>query len=227
MSAKRLMVHFLALIAGLVAFVIVAILNSVGSVYLTYAMRLKAGSWAMSDENWPLVVGWDGVGPIFFWGYPAAVGVATCYLFWNGWPRENGRLVLYTFVLALVGPLTYINYHMSDQWLNLWIQAGFNMFVAFVGYVYVQKLRAADPSAADARAIQTLAVLLITPLLIALPLFYTTIFVAVGVNLIDHEQVRQINEKVPLIVAGGAGAVVAFLKHLEQIRSPAAAGATR
>jgi hypothetical protein len=80
---------------------------------------LDSGRGLHAKENYPLVVRHDYVGHIFMYGYPAAVCIVTIFFFWRGMPKESCRIFLYILLLALIGPLTFINYMMRDQWLNL------------------------------------------------------------------------------------------------------------
>lgn len=217
MKLSQLLTHFAAIAAGTVAFCLVLVINLLGRDILEERL-MNVGSWVRWPENWPLVVGYVHVDNLFFWGYPACVGLTTTFCFWNGWPRQAARLIVYLLILGIVGPLTYINYHYADQWLNLWVQAIFNIFVAFCGYTVVIKVKNIRAKAADALAIQSLSILTISALLIALPLFYTGIFLSVAFKLMDHTQVKSIGENVPLVVAGGAGAIAVLLANLERLR---------
>lgn len=218
MNLSKLFIHFAAIIAGFVVYHLVWALNAVGELLLEAYLQ-RAGTWARWPENWPLVVDWARVGHIFFRGYPLGIGLTTTFFFWNGWPRESARLILYLLVLAIIGPLTYINYVQSDQWLNLWVQSGFNIFVAFCGYAAVIKIRTLRGDSADLLALQSLSILIITSLMIALPLFNTGIFLSVAFHIIDHHTVKSIPDKVPLAIAGAAGTVAVLLSNLEKLRS--------
>ena len=208
---------FIAVLLGLLLFAITFAINLVGSLMLDSHLR-RGAAWLSAKANYPLVVGYESVGKLFFYAYPAAVGIAAMAFFWRGRPRESLRITLYVIVLMVVGPLTFINYLVSDQWLNLWVQLVFNLFTAFVGYVLVLKLREVQADAADMKALQSLAILLIAALLVALPLFYSAIFLAVALHLIDHKGVQAISEKIPLAVAGAAGVVAVLLNNLDTIR---------
>jgi len=190
-----------AFLAGILIFAVVALLNEIGADMLRYHLP-RLGPWTWSHMNYPLVVDYQRIGQIFDLGYPAVVALSTVYFFWKGIPRQSFRIVLYLLLLALVGPLTFINYIMSDQWLNLWVQSAFNVFVAFVGYVFVLKIREQKASSADVKALQSLSILGIASLLVALPLFYTGIFLSVALHLVDHHAVQSLSEKIPLTVAG-------------------------
>ena len=165
-----------ALAAGAVMFCIAFFINTIGAAALANYISIHGPEWIDSETNWPLVIGYDHIRALFLWSYPAVVAITTIVVFWNGRPSESGRTSLYLLLLAVIGPLTFINYLQSDQWLNLWVQAGFNLLVAFAGYVVVLHLQRVNSGAADVLALQSLAVFGITALLIALPLFYTTIF---------------------------------------------------
>ncbi len=211
-----------ALAAGAVMFSVAFFINTIGARELANYLYMEGPDWIDSEINWPLVIGYDQIHTIFLWGYPAIVAITTIAVFWNGRPSELGRTVVYLLLLAVIGPLTFINYLQSDQWLNLWVQAGFNLFVAFAGYVVVLKLQRLDSKAADVLALQSLAIFGITSLLIALPLFYTTIFLSTALGFLDHKQIAEIGEKAPLILAGGLGGVATFLGQLAKLRKPAA-----
>jgi hypothetical protein len=167
--------------------------------------------------SWERYQGWR-VGKVFFWGYPVAVGTTALFFFWSGVPRESRRIVVYILLLVVVGPLTFINYLVSDQWLNLWIQSGLNLFAAFVAYVLIFRIRHWRPTAGDLKALQSFSILLIGSLLLALPLFYTAIFIAYAVHLIGHDQIKSISDKTPLAVAGLAGIVAVLLNNLDSLR---------
>jgi hypothetical protein len=215
---KKILIRLAALLAATFVFLIAVVIIEIGSDVFSYELHSVVALAA--KENYPLVVDYHRVGLVFHWGYPAATALAVAFFFWRGWPREWARIILYVLLLLLIGPLTYINYLFSDQWLNLWIQAVFNAFVAFVGYTIVLKIRGQTTRAADASALRSLAILALTSLMIALPLFYTAIFLAVEFHLLDHHQVDAINEKVPLIFAGGVGAIAVLLSNLERLREP-------
>ena len=219
---KPLWARLLAVAAGVSAFLLVLIVNFFGSLLLEKALRSQV--WLQAAENYPLVSGYDVIGPVFMVGYPICVGVTTIFFFWKGWPTEGARLVLYLLVLGIVGPLTFINYLVSDQWLNLWIQTLFNLFVAFVGYTLVLKIRHHRAEAFDAKALQSLSVLTITSLLVALPLFYSAVFLAVAFGAVEAKDARLVGEGIPLAIAGGAGAVAAFLTHMDELRGTSSEG---
>jgi hypothetical protein len=215
---KRVLIRLAALLAASFVFVIALVVIEIGSDVFSYELHRAVDLAA--KQNYPLVVDYQRVGLVFHWGYPAATALTVAFFFWRGWPREWARIILYVLLLVLIGPLTYINYLFSDQWLNLWIQAVFNVFVAFVGYTIVLKIRGQTTTAADASALRSLAILALTSLMIALPLFYTAIFLSVELHLLDHHQVDAINEKVPLIFAGGVGAIAVLLSNLDRLREP-------
>lgn len=210
-----------ALAAGAVMFCIAFFINTIGAAALANYISIHGPEWIDSETNWPLVIGYDHIRALFLWSYPAVVAITTIVVFWNGRPSESGRTSLYLLLLAVIGPLTFINYLQSDQWLNLWVQAGFNLLVAFAGYVVVLHLQRVNSGAADVLALQSLAVFGITALLIALPLFYTTIFLSTALGFLDHKQVAAIGEKAPLVLAGGLGGVATFLGQLAKLRNPA------
>jgi len=207
----------LACVAGLVIFGVVEELNWIGANMLAYRLPML-GSWTWDHAGYPLVIDYYRVGMIFQLAYPAAAGIATIFFFWKGVPGQAARITIYLFMLAIVGPLTFINYLQSDQWLNLWVQGAFNLFVAFVGYVLVLKIRQFPASSVDAKALQSLSILLIASLLVALPLFYTAIFLSVALHLVDHHAVQSLSEKIPLTVAGLAGVIAVLLNNLDKLR---------
>jgi hypothetical protein len=218
MPNARLVVNkIVAVLLGLLSFALTFAINLVGSLMLDSHLR-RGAAWLSAKSNYPLVVGYEYAGRIFFYGYPAAVGITAMVFLWHGRPKESFRIMLHVLVLMVVGPLTFINYLVSDQWLNLWVQLVFNLFTAFVGYVLVLKLRDVQAEAADMKALQSLAILLIASLLVALPLFYSAIFLAVALHLIDYHGVQAISEKIPLAVAGAAGIVAVLLNNLDSIR---------
>jgi len=214
---KTIMTRVCALIAAFLAFSITLVITEIGSKVLAYALQTRYALRAVN--NYPLVVDFIRMGAVFYWGYPFAVALTTAFFFWRGWPREQPRLILYLLVLLTIGPLTYINYLVSDQWLNLWLQAAFNLFVAFSGYTIVLKIRALRTTAADASALKSLSILALTSLMIALPLFYTSIFLASALHMLTHKQVGAINENVPLLVSGSCGAIAVLLSNLDRLRT--------
>ena len=133
-------------------------------------------------------------------------------------PREPLRIALYLLLLAVIGPLTFINYLVSDQWLNLWIQSIFNLFVAFVGYVLVLRIRQFQASSHDSKALQSFSILFIASLLVALPLFYTAIFLSFALHLVNHRQIESLSEKIPLVIAGLVGVLSVLLNNLDSLR---------
>lgn len=217
---RRLAIKFLAAGAAVLTFEAVRLANILGVLLLRNYFMGIGPEWADSDVNWPLVIGFDQVFDWFVTGYPLAVAAAVLAAFWNGRPSEFWRTTTYLLLLATIGPLTFINYVQSDQFLNIWLQAGFNIFVAFVGYTLVLQLQRITSRAADVQAFQSLAVFGIAALLIALPLFYSAIFLGFKFNLLDHKQIAAINEKTPLIFAGGMGAIVTLLALLAKLRVP-------
>ncbi|MGA2885850.1 MAG: hypothetical protein ABSE80_11935 [Halobacteriota archaeon] len=218
MKQSHLFTRLAAIVGGAIVYCLALAINEIGTDVFTDHLQM-AGHWAHWSENWPLVVDYDRIAGIFYWGYPACVGLMATFIFWNGWPSEGARLIIYLLILGVIGPLTYINYLQSDQWVNLWTQSIFNLFVAFCGYSAVITIRNIRVTAADALALQSLTVLMITSLLVALPLFYTGIFLAVAFKLMDHQQVQLINKHVPLAVAGAAGIVAVLLTNLDKLRS--------
>jgi hypothetical protein len=158
-----LLAHVVAIIVAFVVYWFVRLLTYIASLFLIDFLYTKAPGWS---DNWPLVVGWSQIGELLFWAYPLSVALTTAFVFWNGWPRETARLILYLLVLVIAGPLTYVNYYARDQWLNLWLQSGLNLIIAFCGYAVVLKIRNVRTNSADAIALQSLSILIITCLLI-------------------------------------------------------------
>jgi hypothetical protein len=161
----RWLAKFCAVLSGLFMFALTFLINLIGADML--AGHLRRTTWVFSSTNYPLVVDYERVGRIFLYAYPATVGVAAMFFFWRETPRQTFRIILYLLILALIGPLTFINYLVSDQWLNLWIQSAFNLFVAFVGYVVVLRIRNVPAESADAKALQSISMLFIASLLVA------------------------------------------------------------
>jgi hypothetical protein len=223
---RWLAIKSLAAGAAVLTFKAVYIANMLGVLLLRNYFMGEGPEWADSDVNWPLVVGYDQVFDWFATGYPLAVAAAVLATFWNGRPSEFWRTTIYLLLLAIIGPLTFINYIQSDQFLNIWLQAGFNLFVAFVGYTLVLQLQRITSRAADVQAVQSLAVFGITALLIALPLFYSALFLGFKLGLLDHKQIAEINQKTPLVFAGGIGLVVTLLATLAKLRVPSSPDAS-
>jgi hypothetical protein len=166
-----------------------------------------------------LVAGWDIIFKYFALGYPTAVGLATTYVFWYGFPGERKRLVLYLFIVALVGPLTFINFTHSDQLVDVRLQALFDLFTAFVALCLILNVRALKPSSKDGVALQSLTVLVLTAFGVVLPLFYSGVFALVFFGWIDHHQAQSIGDRTALGLSGVVGTLVAFLNGLEALRA--------
>jgi hypothetical protein len=215
-SMRRWLTRLFAIAVGAVVFGLTFVLNEIGTNLL---YRLVYQRWTEGQSNFGLVTDYQRVGLIFYFGYPLAVGIATIFFFWNGLPKQAFRISLYLLLLAVVGPLTFINYMSSDQLINLWIQSAFNLFVAFVGYVIVLRVRSSQPSSLDGKALQSISILLIASLVVALPLFYTGIFLSVALHLMSHEQVGKIPDSVPGVVAGLAGTAGVLLTSLQKLRT--------
>ncbi|MFM0330085.1 hypothetical protein [Paraburkholderia strydomiana] len=124
----------------------------------------------------------------------------------------------------LIAPISWINYEQSDQWLNLWIQAAFNLGMAVFFLMVVYGLREINAKAPDTKAIQSVAILMLTSFGVFLPIFYTSVFLAFESGMLTHHQIVQIPDKAALLFAGGAGAVATFLSQLEKIRGRPRAG---
>lgn len=206
--------HSVALALGAVVFVVVIFLDEIGvDIVLHYI--LAYGMY--SRENWPIVAGWDTIFYYFQWLYPAMVASCFVFAFWNGIPPENRRLLIYASILAIIGPLTFVNYTQSDQLIDRRVQVVFNLFTVFVGLTAVLKLRQMKPVAADARALRSLSVLLVAALCVALPLFYTGVFGLVMFGWIDHHQAQAIGDHTALGISGAVGAMVALLDNLDRL----------
>ena len=172
-AAKRWAWHGAALLLGAIIFLVVLIINDIG---VDIVLHYTLGHGLYSHENWPIVAGWDTIFYYFEWLYPAAVASCFVFAFWNGLPPENRRLLIYASLLAVIGPLTFVNYTQSDQLIDRRVQVGFNLFTVFVGLTVVLKLKHLSPKAFDARALRSISVLLVAVLCVALPLFYTGVF---------------------------------------------------
>jgi hypothetical protein len=107
---------------------------------------------------------------------------------------------------------------MSDQWLNIWVQLAFNLFAAFMGYVLILKIREVKAEAADLKALQSLSILVIASMLVAMPLFYSAIFLSFALHLINQKGVNSISETIPKAIAGIAGVVAVLLNNLDSLR---------
>jgi hypothetical protein len=216
-KSSKWLQRFIAVVCGLVVFAITFAINYIGALML-YDHLHNGKLWTRAQTNIPLVLGYEWVGPLFRLAYPIAVGLTTIFFFWRGFPKESARLTLYVLILMLVGPLTFINYLMSDQWLNIWVQLAFNLFSAFVGYVLILKIREVKAEAADLKALQSLSILVIASMLVALPLFYSAIFLSFALHLINQKGVNSISETIPKALAGIAGVVAVLLNNLDSLR---------
>ena len=206
-----------ALLIGVAAFCVVYVIDWVGVWTLLEYVMMK-GLGAGRGRNFPLVAGWDLIFHFFLWGYPAAVGLAATYSFWHGFPSQRKRILLYLLLMAVIGPITFVNYTQSDQLIDLRLQVLFNLITIFVGYTVVLSLRALTPSSHDGLALQSLAILLITAFGIVLPAFYTGVFCLVLFGVIDHHAATGIGDKTALGLSGAVGVIVALLNGLELLR---------
>lgn len=213
-AAKRWAWHGVALLLGTLVFLAVLIINDMG---VDTVLRYTLGHGLYSHENWPIVAGWDTIFYYFEWLYPAAVASCFVFAFWNGLPPENRRLLIYASILAVIGPLTFVNYTQSDQLIDRRVQVAFNLFTVFVGLTVVLKLKHLSPKAFDARALRSLTVLLVAALCIALPLFYTGVFGLVLFGWIDHKQAQAIGDHTALGISGAVGAIAALLENLDRL----------
>ena len=171
-----------------------------------------------SPVNWPLVPGYKLVGGVIDVAYPLAAGVTTTALLWSGRPNMWRRLIVYLFLMVIIAPMSWVNYAMSDQWLNIWVQAGLNIIISVFFLTVVNLFRSVRLASADVIAIQSISVLMLTSFGVFLPLFYTSVFLAYAVGAINHSQVLAISDRAPLLFVGGAGAVVTFLNQLDRMR---------
>jgi len=222
---KAILVRLGALLAGLIVFYIALHVIVFGSQIFVYSLWHAAMQHAAlrPAKNWPIVPGARLTADVVLFAYPACAGVVTTVLFWQGWPKFWGRAIVYSLVVVLILPISWINYARSDQWLNVWVQAAFNLALAVFFLMIVQGLRNIEPKAPDAKAMQIIGVLMLASFGVFLPLFFTAVFLAYASGMVTHDQIRKINEQVPLMFAGGAGAVATLLGLLEKIRGGAGA----
>jgi hypothetical protein len=213
-AARRWAWHGAALFMGAIVFLVVLIVNDIG---VDIVLNYTGTHGLYSQENWPIVAGWNTIFYYFEWLYPAAVASCFVFAFWNGLPAENRRLLIYASILAVIGPLTFVNYTQSDQLIDRRVQVVFNLFTVFFGLTVVLKLKHLSPKAYDARALRSLAVLLIAALCVALPLFYTGVFGLVLFGWIDHHQAQAIGDYTALGISGAVGAIAALLENLDRL----------
>jgi hypothetical protein len=206
--------HGVALALGASVFLVVLNVNDIGVSIVLYYSR---GYGLDATEHWPMVAGWDTIFYYFEWLYPIAVATCFVFAFWNGLPPENRRLLIYASLLAVIGPLTFVNYTQSDQLIDRRVQVLFNLFTVFVGLTVVLRLKHLSPKAFDARVLRSLAVLLVAALCVALPLFYTGVFGLVLFGWIDHRQAQAIGDHTALGISGAVGAIAALLENLDRL----------
>jgi hypothetical protein len=220
MKIKPLAIRATALVAGFVVFFIALQLMDIGGDLFTTQIWITAHNhdWLLAKENWPTVPGYDLVGETIFWAYPACAGLIAVAVFWQGWPNAWKRAIVYLIIVILIAPISWVNYATSDQWLNLWIQALFNLLMAAFFLTVVYGLRSIKSDTPDLLAIQSVGILMLTSFGVFLPLFYTSVFLARATNAISHHQVSSISDNMPLLFAGGAGAVATFLAQLDKLR---------
>lgn len=224
---KSILMRAGAVLAGLLVFGIAILVMEVGSDIFTAALERAAMQHydlLHSKTNWPIVPSYKMTGTVVSWAYPACAGIVTMALFWQGWPSAWGRAIIYSILVVLIAPMSWINYAQSDQWLNVWIQAAFNLAMAVFFLMIVYSLREINVKAPDTKAIQSVAILMLTSFGVFLPLFYTSVFLAFEFGMLSHDQIGRIPDKAPLLFAGGAGAVATFLSQLEKIRGRPRAG---
>jgi hypothetical protein len=119
----------LALGAGAFVFAVVFVINLLGEDALRYQIYARD---LTSAKNYPIVAGWREIFPYFLWGYPSAVALSTVYAFWNGFPSERKRLLLYLLLMGVIGPITLINYTHADQFVNVKIAKCCNLCQSFL-----------------------------------------------------------------------------------------------
>src|SRR5215469_1386166 len=120
-----LLTRAVALLVGFICYLMVFVINDIGEDALRYFI---SGTTFRSHTNYPVVAGWRDVFPIFEMGYPLAVAVLATYLFWEGFPAQRGRLLLYSLLMGVIGPITFVNYTHADQFVSVWVQMIFNIF---------------------------------------------------------------------------------------------------
>jgi hypothetical protein len=206
--------RLLGMLVGAISFFIALFTELIG----ISIVRYYAFIYFPNPDNYPLVAGYKTISSFFIWMYPAAVATTVIYTFWDKWPTQRSRLLIYISLLMIIAPINLINYSQADQLVDVRVQCLFNLFTVFTSYVIVLNLRAMSPTSHDGRAIQSLSILLITAVGIVLPLFYTTVFGLVIFGWIDHKIAQSIGDKTALGVAGAIGAIVALLNALEGLR---------
>ncbi|MBR1167766.1 MULTISPECIES: hypothetical protein [Bradyrhizobium] len=212
---RRVLPHMVALVIGAACYCVVFIINVFGEDALRYFIYSSA---LQSRSNYPLVAGWRDVFPFFAYGYPAAVAILAVYLFWDGFPSQRRRLVIYSALMGVIGPITFVNYTHADQFVSVWVQMVFNIFTIFVGYTIVLNLRAVTPASYDGLALQSLSILLVTAFAVALPMFYTGVFGLYAFGVIGHQTAQSLGDKTSLAIAGAIGALAAVIGALDNLR---------
>jgi hypothetical protein len=217
---KKLVTRVVAVLAGVLVFVVALLIMTIGSNLFTGALwhHSMGHEWLRADENWPLVPGSIASASVVWWAYPACAGILTTALFWQGWPTYWRRALAYTLIVVLIAPMSWINYALSDQWLNVWIQTAFNLIMAIFFLMVVFGLRNIKSNSPDMLAIQSVGILMLSSFGVFLPLFYSCVFLAYASGMVTHVQIGKINDSIPLLFAGGAGAIVTFLGQLEKLR---------
>ncbi len=222
MNRKELSTRIVALLAAVIVYFCAQLIIAIGAVDLFTEIVQKAAithKWLQAIDYWPIVPGYRIVGSTIIWAYPICAGVTTAALFWRGWPQFGGRAVIYVFLMLLIAPMSWINYATSDQWLNLWVQAAFNLLMAIFFLGVVNALRSIESKAPDFLAIQSVGILMLTSFGVFLPLFFTSLFLAYAAGVLNHQQIQTIPDQAPLLFAGGAGAIATFLAQLDRLRT--------
>ena len=207
--------RIIGIMLGLIAALFAFYLNQIGVTLLSSYVQ---GSSLEDETHYPLVSGYEIVAPVFLYGYPLVAGACFLYAFWQGPPTEWKRTMLYMVVFMIIGPLTFINYLHADQIVRRDVQVIFNLFTVFIGYIVVRRILKISPSAIDGAALQSITVLLVSAGFIAMPLFYSAVFLFVEFGWISHTDAQSIGKNTAGAVSGSAGMVTGVLTFVHDYR---------
>jgi hypothetical protein len=161
----------------------------------------------------------------FYWflivGVALAAGMITTILLLYRTPGFVRRTIVYLSLLAVAGPLTWLNYNLGDLVLPRFLQWGLDLYVIAIGALCIHLLGRLPSPQPDLRIFKLLAIALLACCAVAVPSFFALLWLMDALGVVSPGATRAVSW-VHLTGAGAlVSAVVAALNYKRELRKDA------
>ena len=153
-------------------------------------------------------------------GLGIASGISLIVLFWERRPTRMRIAIIYWIFLALILPLSVLNYWSGDIFVSRWKQAIVDVVLAFLGLVAVGHLIQLHLTSIPSRVLQAFAIFFLMFQAVFLPLIYSLIWFLNWQRAIDAASTKSWNPGWISVVVAIGSLIVSVLNYRHTTRKP-------